>query len=368
MKLRKSIAILLTLALSLGAAPTAGAGGAVEGQSTTFQSAGTVTQEMSLASDSNRLENIKAETIDVRITNIYTILVNPYGMTIKLPDNTDTSDGSIVSVPMYIENHTDQTVDVTATATVIPQGDIVLDSEPTRQKVDDDSDHADPSEALDKKRVYLYMRMTEEIKGGTPIWSEEKQTVISKEGSSDSLTVPIMASKDAALQICGDTSIPPYGTWYRKDKFEVKIVLSFTPKQDYTVSFDAMDYWWDEEDEDSGLEFDVEFLVDGKSYKLPKDYHSSGAPRANMVINATQDLTFTIKTAEEAKGTCYAIREVTLILNGDEVQKKPLYLWEHNANDPMEKIVQFSYTIDATKVYKGDKLDICVVLNKVTIK
>lgn len=71
MKLRKPMAILLTLALSLGAAPTAGAGGAVEGQSTTFQSAGTVTQEMSLASDSNRLENIKAETIDVRITNIY---------------------------------------------------------------------------------------------------------------------------------------------------------------------------------------------------------------------------------------------------------------------------------------------------------
>lgn len=389
MKLRKPLAILLVLALSLGVAPITGASGAIEGQSTTFQSAGTITQrDIPSVSEKDHLDDEQVKTIDVTVTNIYNVLVNPYGMAIMPPDSTEPTTDSIVTAPMYIENNTSVQVDVTATATFVPYGDVVPDSKPTRYAYEHHP-LENPDEVPEEERVYLYMQMTSEIYGGNPEWPWEvdddgdavwvgdeddrdentrfDNNIITKDGGAGPLTVSVKPYKRAALQIFGNTSLPTYyGSWHLGNGFNVYIVLSFTAKQNFTVSFDAVDYWWDDPLWEEALAYDVHFLVDGKTYTLEKGYYSSGTPRDDMIVNAEQDLTFTIKTAEEAKGQCYTIRQVTLSVNGVPL-KEPLYEW---VDDPAKKDnrVQFTYTINASELDPGDEVVINVMLDSAEIK
>lgn len=373
MKLRKPLAILLTLVLSLGITPIAGASGAVEGQSTTYESVGTVTQPPADTPESsgNALPDEVVGTINVTITNIYNIQVNPYGMTIATPDKSGTSSDSIVTAPMHIENRSGVKMEVTATATATPFGDVALDDESTRYAYEPDP-FDDPSLIPSEERVFLYMKMTGVDKDGQKL---EKESVITKDGGADPITVLIPASTDttptsAALQILGDTSIPTYyGSWHRGNGFEVNVVLSFMPIQDepgYTVSFDVQDYWWDQ---GYGLAFPVEIQIEGNSEPLAqtpllfeKGYISSDSIPADKIVKAEKSLTFTVKTGDEPKGYCYTIRKITLIRSGkdDEV----LYEWEKNDPD----LVQCTQTINAANVDPNEELSVLVVLDEATIQ
>lgn len=374
MKLNKPLAILLALALLLGTAPLTSASGAVEGQSTTFQSAGTVTDEAGAVS-TNKKDDIEVELISVTVTNIYNIQANPYGMTIEIPDGTGTSKDSIVTAPMRIENSSGVKIEVTATATATSKGGVELSSESTR-KPPDPFDVPDPTQS--DPHVFLYMQM----KG----WDESCQAeittdpaVITKEGGSDPLTVYIAANKDpdptvATLQIFGDTSIPilsedGHYSWNRGCGFDVNVVLSFMPIQDepgYTVGFDVQDYWWDQ---GYGLAFPVEIQIEGNSEPLAqnpllfeKGYTSSDSIPADKIVKAEKSLTFTVKTGDEPKGYCYTIRKITLIRSGkdDEV------LYEWGKNDP--DLVQCTKTINAANVDPNEELSVLVVLDEATIQ
>ena len=374
MKLRKSLALLLTLALTLGVAPIAGADGAVKGQSTTYESVGTVTQSPANTSESpgNARSDLTIETINVTITNIYNIQVNPYGMTIETPDKTGASDESIVTAPMYIENSSGVKMEVTATATATPFGDVVLDDESTRYAYQP-GPFDDPSLIPKEERVFLYMKMTGQDKDGKPLTTEP--AVITKEDGSDPLTVYIPANTtptptSATLQIFGDTSLPTYyGSWHRGNGFEVLVVRSFMPIQDepgYTVGFDVQDYWWDQ---GYGLAFPVEIQIEGNSEPLAqnpllfeKGYTSSDSIPADKTVKAEKSLTFTVKTGDEPKGYCYTIRKITLIRSGkdDEV----LYEWEKNDPD----LVQCTKIINAANVDPNEELSVLVVLDEATIQ
>lgn len=381
MKLRKLLAILLVLALSLGVAPVTGA----SGQSTTFQSKGTVTPEMMRASSSEPSDDVlqpdengkypdtEIKTIEVKVTNIYAIQVNPYGMTIKKPDDSGTDKSSIVTVPMYIENDTNVQVEVTARATAVPYGDVALDSKPTRYAYEH-FPHENPKDVPSEERVYLYMQMTSDLdRTDEPNFPREvfDTNIITKNGGAGPLRVSIDSGEKAALQIFGNTSIPTYyGSWPLGNGFNVYIVLSFTAKQTYTVTFDAVDVFW-EMFEDEPLAYNVYFLADGITKMLPKGYVSSGTylddpddDDKNMTIVATQDLTFTIRTAEKAEGSCYTIRRVTLSVNG---VPDTLYDWEEKRDLNDANRVTFSHTIDASKLNSGDRVDIRVVLDPVVL-
>lgn len=373
MKLRKPLVILLTLVLSLGSALIAGADGAIEGQSTMFQSAGTVIQPLAdtTKSSGGSLPDQTVETINVTITNIYNIQVNPYGMTIETPDKSGTKDDSIVTAPMYIENRSGVKMEVTATATATPFGDVALDDESTRYAYQP-GPFDDPSLIPKEERVFLYMKMTGVDKDGQPLTTNP--AVITKEGGSDPLTVFIPANAtpsptSATLQIFGDTSLPTYyGSWHRGNGFDVTVVLSFMPIQDepgYTVSFDVQDYWWDQ---GYGLAFPVEIQIEGNSEPLAqnpllfeKGYTSSDSIPADKTVKAEKSLTFTVKTGDEPKGYCYTVRKITLIRSGkdDEV----LYEWKKNDPD----LVQCTKTINAANVDPNEELSVLVVLDEATI-
>lgn len=380
MKLRKSLALLLTLALTLGIAPIAGATGAVEGQSTTYNSVGTVTQSLSDSSEStdavpdlivdstNEPGSLTVDTIHVTITNIYTIQVNPYGMTIEKPDNSDTSNESIVTSPMTIENRSGVKIEVTATATATPIGDVALVSESTRE---DPDPYEDPNKYSSDKRIYLYMQLSGfEEDGTTP---SSPSSVITKEGGSGPLKVYIAKNTDddhptsATLQIMGNTSIPPIDryTWHRGNGVSVTVVLSFMPIQDepgYTVSFDAKDTFWDEGD---GLIFDVQFLIDGKSEPLTlrAPYHSNGSPAEGMTVSSEKSLTFTVKTADELKGHCYMISDV-ILFSKKHPNGESLWHWQFGK----DKRVISTHTINATEVQSNENLRVEVLLTDVNIK
>lgn len=372
MKLRKPLVILLTLVLSLGSALIAGADGAIEGQSTMFQSAGTVIQPLADTTESSggSLPDQTVETINVKITNIYNIQVNPYGMTIETPDKSGTKDDSIVTAPMYIENRSGVKMEVTATATATPFGDVALDDESTRYAYQP-GPFDDPNLIPKEERVFLYMKMVGVDENNQAL---EKETVITKDGGSDPITVLIPAGTStnhtsATLQIFGDTSLPTYyGSWHRGNGFDVTVVLSFMPKQQpgYTVGFDVQDYWWDQ---GYGLAFPVEIQIEGNSEPLAqnpllfeKGYTSSDSIPADKTVKAEQSLTFTVKTGDEPKGYCYTIRKITLIRSGkdDEV----LYEWEKNDPD----LVQCTKIINAANVDPNEELSVLVVLDEATIQ
>lgn len=136
MKLRNPLAFVLTLALLLGIPPVAGASGAVDEPSTTFESVSVLSDTQETPDDNK----VVTDTIDVTFTNkTCPIQINPYGMTVKYFDESGksgTSGESIVSVPIYIKNNTDLKVDVTAQATVVPEGDIKLRDVSTRVELD----------------------------------------------------------------------------------------------------------------------------------------------------------------------------------------------------------------------------------------
>lgn len=376
MKLKNPLAILLTLALTLGITPNACANGAVEGQSTKYESVGTVTQPLADTPESsgNALPDKTVGTINVTITNIYNIQVNPYGMTIATPDKSGTSSDSIVTSPMHIENRSGVKMEVTATATATPFGDVALDDESTRYAYEP-GPFDDPSLIPSEERVFLYMKMTGVDKDGQTL---EKESVITKDGGADPITVLIPAGTDtaptfAALQILGDTSIPTYyGSWHRGNGFEVNVVLSFMPIQDepgYTVSFDVQDYWWDQ---GYGLAFPVEIQIEGNSEPLSKNplvfkqgYKSEVDPLPYEPVKAQKSLTFTVKTGDEPIGYCYTIREIRLIRAGKDDEM--LYEWK--LNDPeTPDAVQCTKTINAANVDPDEKLSVLIILDEATIK
>lgn len=413
MKLRKPLAILLVLALSLGVAPITGASGAIEGQSTTFQSEGTVTPEMMRAGSSEppsnnwkpdangKFPDKQIETIKVKVTNIYDIQVNPYGMTIKVPGTDNTSTNSIVTAPIIIENRSGVQMDVTATATVTAEGDVTFESEPPEPYIPSQFD--DPEKIPSEERVFLFMLMTTKVQNQTPNWStvwsmgsddngnpvwprdeaykEEKKkftpNVITRDGGSGQINVTMDKGTEtdpsfAALQIFGQTnkplsipSPPNYAAWHRGNGFEVKLVLSFMPQQGYTVTFDAMDVLWSK---GRKLLYPVTILIhdndnqDNSSSKEPlKLTFDKGLLNNPQEVSAQENLTFTVKTTDEPKGTFYMIRDIILIReNGEE---ETVFRWEND--DP--KIAEYTCTINASKINAGENLNVKVILNSVTV-
>lgn len=366
MKLRKPLAILLTLALSLGIVPIAGAAGAVKGQSTIFESAGTVTSEMSLASAEDRLDDIKIETINVTVKNIYNIQVNPYGMAINIPGTSDTSNETIVAAPIIIENRSNAEMEVTATATAIPVGNVVLQDKPPESYLPDQFD--DPSLIPKDERVYLYLQMTEKFDShGDPDWTGKEKKTITKDGGSDPLKVTIETYRDAALQIGGNATLPVDHPWYRTNSFHVIVVLSFTPKQNpgYTVYFDAVDTFWEDGD---GLMFPIEILMEGHSTLkfnegyTSEGYTSSGKLDSGQMVEENQNLTFTIKSADKMTGHIYMISDVTLFREGSS-KGESLWHWE----SPKDKRITSTHTINVANLYPNEKLRVEVLLTDITV-
>ena len=387
---RKIIAILLALALSLSIAPTASAN-VVEGLSTTFN-APTVTSEMAIADTSNDSDHplpdiVNVDKINVRITNIKNIQVNPYGMSIASPDDpTQKSSDSIVTAPIFIENRTGTQVEVTATATATPEGDVALDSNPTRY-VYNPGPLDNPALRPKEERVYLYLQLTDQVNVDEaddtkkPVWltkddGAEIKEVITKEGGSAPLTVTMKKGTEqapayAALQIFGNTSFPSYyGSWHEGNGFKVNLVLSFMPKLEeedgYTVRFDAVDYLW-KQFPTVELALGAKILVEGHDLDpFPAGYLSNGTPLDSMVIHpAMENLTFTIWTADEPKGRFYDITSVLLIRVDKSGNKSEEYLYTRKRGE--SHLSQKTFTINAAEVSPNEDLTIRVILTDVTV-
>lgn len=354
MKFRKPLAILFLLALSLGVAPVAGAGGAE--QSTTL-SGGTVTEE----TPDDGFVKVIDDTIKVTIKNKqYKVFINPYGMIIDYPDKSGTSEKSIVSTPLYIENYSGVPVGVTATATATPnpEGKVVLDSEPTRDKKDSPS--TPESKRLKEQRVYLYLQMMAldgaDGKVDNEKWdSVEEREVITKPGGSDPLTVEMPEGGGAAIRIGGETSAPTYyGAWDTDGTFNVDIVLSFLPKQKegYSVTFEIKDIY------ESGLKNPVKIELQGvKDSKTAVLEFNKDKPDPQTVV-ADESLTFNIKVSESySEG--YLINCVYLIhldKDGNEIAGSEELMYEDNYTG----IIEWSKTINASKVNLNETLKVKV--------
>lgn len=381
MNLRKLLAILLTLALLLGIAPAAGANGAVDG-TTTFDSS-TVTPSLATAADSEeQLPPIIGDKIDVKITNIYNIQVNPYGMNIKEPGpNGKPSSDSIVTTPILIENNTGLKVDVTATATAVPEGDVVLDSDPTRYAYEH-TPTENPDDVPSEERVYLYLKMTDQFDSNQePVWptetnqdgeTVEKVEVITKDGGSDPLKATMQAGTAsnptyAALQIGGDTSLPTYyGSWHLGNGFKVNLVLSFDPKMEgtsYNVRFDAADVWSWYLDEEKRLEAPVDLLIKSKdedgnesteTHTFEGNYTTHDELTDGFTVSSKENLTFTIKTRfNGTEETFYSIHSVKLFKQSGESGKTVTSLGDaYEWSEEGALIVEKTYTINVAEVYK----------------
>lgn len=412
MKLRKPLAILLVLVLSLGIAPITGASGAIEGQSTTFQSKGTITPEMMRASSSEPSGNImqtdkEIATIKVKVTNIYAIQVNPYGMTVNIPGTSRISNNSIVTAPIIIENSSGVQMDVTATATVTAEGDVAFESEPPEPYIPSQFD--DPDNIPSEERVFLFMLMTTKVEDKTPNWStvwsmgsdgngnpvwptdeaysEEKKkftsNVITRDGGSGQITMTMDKGDEtapglAALQIFGQTnkpsipSPPSFAPWHRGNGFNVTIVLSFIPRQaeGYTVTFDVMDVLWED---GQALRTPVYIYLQDHAdpnmknpLEFPAGYLTANSPESTIEtltfgpvdVASEKSLTFTVKTAEEEKGECYIIRNVKCFYSDEEDDWEFLYRWKSGEN----AYVKRTCTVDATRIKPNDKLKIEITL------
>lgn len=383
MKLRKPLAILLLLALLLGVAPIAGAGGAE--QATTL-SGGTVTEDDASGTSSDGIIKVIDDTINVRIINTQNkIAINPYGMTVAYPNDSDTSDvdpnnsytsdNSIISVPLYIENNTDVPVGVTATATAIPYGKVVLDSEPTRDKKDEA--HTPDDQLLKEQRVYLYLQMMKwdgVSSVDKDVWNSLDKRVITKSGGSDPLSVEMDENGGAALKISGETSLPTYyGAWKSDGTFDVNLVLSFEPrqKQAYPVTFEVKDVFWGMGQklrypvtiEFEGVEKDSNsYLVTNEksgitSLEFNKDREES------QIVEAKESLTFTIKTAESISSKGNLINRLYLVhldKDGNEIENSIEYLYPLTEKDAQTTTITYTNTINASKITPGETLKIRV--------
>lgn len=375
MKLRKFLAILLVMALSLGVAPVAGADGAE--QSTTL-SGSTVTHDDIPETSGDGVIKVIDDTINVRIINTqHKIAINPYGMSIAYPDDSDasddapndsdTSDDSIVSVPLYIKNNTDVPVDVTATATAIPHGKVVLDSEPTRGKKDEA--HTPEDQLLKEQRVYLYLQMMEwdgVSSVGKNKWdSLDKREVITKSGGSAPLTVEMPEGGGAALKIGGETSVPTYyGAWKTDGTFDVNIVLSFLPKQKegYPVTFDVKDVFWSK-----GKELIYPVKIELQGVKDPKkttlDFNKD--QQAPQTVTGEESLTFTIKTAESLEGSGNLIVRIYLIhldAAGNEIENSKEKMYPLTDEEEEMSVIEYTNTINASKVTLGETLKVKIFI------
>ena len=369
MKLRKPLAFLLTLALLLGAPPIVGASGAVDEPSTTFESVGIITQADT--PETSKIIHVIDNTINVTIKNAECkIQVNPYGMSIDDPYNSDTSTESIVSVPLYLENHTKLNVAVTAKATAVPYGNVVLDDKPTRY-VYEHSPNETPDEVPNPERVYLYLQMQEQTKdmlGAKMDLDSLPKKVITKIGGSDEITVVMPADGGAALKIGGNTSIPPSlgGAWHNKDGFDVNILLSFMPKQEkgYDVNFAVEDIWGNEGED---LKFPVTITLQGETEEDKDGNTTLTFDKCNVAqkVKAKESLTFTVDTAEEKKGTFYYITAIYLthLKNGVPIEDSEEYLYQDNEDD---ELITFTETVNASKVSLEETLQISVVVNSIT--
>lgn len=381
MKFRKPLAILLAMALSLGVTPIASVSGAE--QSTTL-SGGTVTDIPGTPDDG--IVKVIDDTIKVTIKNKqYKVFINPYGMTIDYPDESGNSEESIVSTPLYIENNSGVPVDITATATATPnpEGTLVLDSEPTRDKKD--SPHTPDGKRLKEQRVYLYLQMMkwdgvssvgnnewedlkdfevvkelEEDKEGEDKTEEEDKTgkkwaVITKPGGSAPLTVEMPEGGGAAIRIGGETSAPTYyGAWDTDGTFNVDIVLSFLPKQKegYSVTFEIEDIYG------PGLKNPVKIELQGvKDSKTAVLEFNKDKPGPQTVV-ADESLTFNIKVSESySEG--YLINCVYLIhldKDGNEIAGSEELMYEDNYTG----IIEWTKTINASKVNLNETLKVKV--------
>lgn len=362
MKLRKPLAFLLTLALLLGAPPIAGASGAVDEPSTTFESISVLSDTQETPED-NR---VVTDTIDVTFKNkTCPIQINPYGMTVKYSDESGkpyTSGESIASVPIYIKNNTDVQVDVTTQATVVPTGDIKLRDVSTRIVLDP-ATHPDKVMNDEDVYLYLYFQMVEQ---STPLaevdWdSVDEKEVITKPDGSDPITRKMPAKGGVALKVGGDTSIPAkYGQWNSNHGFTINFILTFLPKQEenYSVTFDVQDLEWDGKKLNSPVTIELQEgnKADISTLTFDKDHGDA------QEVKAKENLAFTIKVKEGY----YVISGVRLSHmkkdSGELLSQEYLY---HRQTAEIKYNYTYTQTINASKVDLTETLLVEVFLDSI---
>jgi len=299
--------------------------------------------------------------IEVTISNLYDVQVNPYEMRIAIPDGSGYSSDSLVSAPCLITSKTSSQLKVTATATATPTGGVTLVGSSARSLV----------KAPEERKMFLFLEL-QNLGHSSSLsslsWQDaasfraEDTAVVIPPSPNDSSTASILMEPGsaaspsyAAFKIGGDCSEPSYygewqsaqsggqwvdGVWQnvetaQEDGVKIHIVFTFASQDTYTITLDLRHMA-------SQTISGYEITADGRSY-------SSGSTITK--VKCGEDFVLNISIAEQDNWIITAVCARSTDETGQDV-----YQYFYDDMDYAKAESAVTVTIPAYTYKSGDAL------------
>lgn len=211
----------------------------------------------------NRSTNITGNfvdiVIDVNVPNNGTAQVNPYGLPVKLDDDSKITGEQIVTKPLLLVNNSDSNLNVSASVTATANGDlrfataaptasdtyksafVYLQMKPTALAFADKAQGSDTGiQGMDTAKVNAafaawkqdYAAAKDLVLNGTSAATKDKMVTLAAATIDTSGTDPVVkwnAGSIAAFRLAGKVNANPKDAWVTRDGFTAAIAFTFKP-------------------------------------------------------------------------------------------------------------------------------------------